>query len=199
MAVGISLVSCDEKARGSKALTAPRFAKEESLKEIHRVLKPGAKLGLVWNVEDCEEPFHPTPKSLLLILDADNSPESWPASTRWEQQLRQLSFSGHLDGQPRFRHLEWQDVFERQAAGAQGPLFSTPPGTEKATWSVWLTRGGLWDRVNTLSWNAVRKGEARRGFEERFDEILGDGDGTRNERGEVEVHGCTFFAWTERL
>jgi hypothetical protein len=30
-----------------------RFAKEESLKEIHRVLKPGAKLGMIWNVEDC--------------------------------------------------------------------------------------------------------------------------------------------------
>ncbi|KAH7162990.1 S-adenosyl-L-methionine-dependent methyltransferase [Dactylonectria estremocensis] len=29
------------------------FAEEESLKEIHRVLKPGAKLGLIWNVEDC--------------------------------------------------------------------------------------------------------------------------------------------------
>jgi hypothetical protein len=52
--VGISLVSCDARRDSGKVLTAHRFAKEESLKEIHRVLKPGAKLGLIWNVEDCE-------------------------------------------------------------------------------------------------------------------------------------------------
>lgn len=31
-----------------------RFAKEEALAEIHRVLKPGAKLGMIWNVEGCK-------------------------------------------------------------------------------------------------------------------------------------------------
>lgn len=30
-----------------------RFAHEEALEEIHRVLKPGGKLGIIWNVEDC--------------------------------------------------------------------------------------------------------------------------------------------------
>jgi hypothetical protein len=66
-------------------------------------------------------------------------------------------------------------------------------------WSVWLTRDGLWDRINTLNWNAIREGEARREFEEKFDEILKNGDGNWNDKGEVEVHACTFFAWAERL
>jgi hypothetical protein len=30
-----------------------RFATEESLKEIHRVLRPGAAFGMIWNIEDC--------------------------------------------------------------------------------------------------------------------------------------------------
>ena len=29
------------------------FANEESLKEIHRVLKPAGVLAMVWNAEDC--------------------------------------------------------------------------------------------------------------------------------------------------
>ncbi|KAH6898486.1 S-adenosyl-L-methionine-dependent methyltransferase [Thelonectria olida] len=156
------------------------FAKEESLKEIHRVLKPGAKLGLIWNVEDY------------------NRPESWPATTEWERELEILSFSGHFDEQPRFRHLQWLEIFEQQAKAEQ-PLFSTPLGTDRVRWSVWLTRGSLWDRINTLSWNAVREGESRLEFEEKFDEILKNGDGNWNDKGEVEVHACTFFAWSERL
>jgi ubiquinone/menaquinone biosynthesis C-methylase UbiE len=34
-------------------LIAVRFANEEALAEIRRVLKPGAKLGMIWNIEDC--------------------------------------------------------------------------------------------------------------------------------------------------
>lgn len=30
------------------------FATEASLAEIHRVLKPGGTLGMIWNVEDCK-------------------------------------------------------------------------------------------------------------------------------------------------
>ena len=31
-----------------------RFANEESLQDIYRVLAPGGSLGLIWNIEDCE-------------------------------------------------------------------------------------------------------------------------------------------------
>lgn len=30
-----------------------RFATNEALKEIYRVLIPGGNLGMIWNVEDC--------------------------------------------------------------------------------------------------------------------------------------------------
>ncbi|KAI5466158.1 S-adenosyl-L-methionine-dependent methyltransferase [Mariannaea sp. PMI_226] len=156
------------------------FAKEEALKEIYRVLKPGAKLGLIWNVEDY------------------NGPETWPASTEWEEQLRTLSFSGQSDEEPRFRHLQWREVFERQTR-VEKPLFSTPIQEDRVEWSVKLTRNGLWDRINTLSWNAVREGDARREFEEKFDQILKESERAKDDENNVEIHGCTFFAWTKRL
>ncbi|KAH6961032.1 S-adenosyl-L-methionine-dependent methyltransferase [Fusarium avenaceum] len=156
------------------------FAKEESLEEIHRVLKPGAKLGMIWNVEDY------------------NRPETWPASTNWEQELSELNFNEKADTESRFRHLLWKQVFERQAK-AMKPFFSTPIETDKVAWSVWLTPEALWARFNTLSWNAIRQGEERRLFREKFNKIVNDSDGKLNEKGEIEVHGCTFFVWVSRL
>ncbi|CAM1506990.1 Fc.00g066310.m01.CDS01 [Cosmosporella sp. VM-42] len=156
------------------------FAKEAALKDIHRVLKPGAKLGLIWNIEDY------------------NRPLIWPASTQWEGELSKLNFSLPADDQPRFRHDVWHEVFTRQAK-AEKPLFSTPIETERVQWSVWLTLDALWDRVNTLSWISLVEGEDRRVYREKFEKIVKDGAGTWNEKGEIEVHGCTFYAWTRRL
>lgn len=31
-----------------------RFATDEALREIHRVLKPGGVFGMIWNIDDCE-------------------------------------------------------------------------------------------------------------------------------------------------
>jgi hypothetical protein len=94
--------------------------------------------------------------------------------------------------------LLWKQVFERQAK-VEKPFFSTPIETDKVTWSVWLTPEALWDRFNTLSWNAIRQGEERRLFREKFNKIVNEGDGKLNEKGEIEVHGCTFFVWVSRL
>lgn len=35
------------------------FATEEALDEMHRVLKPGGVLGMIWNIDDCESFFLP--------------------------------------------------------------------------------------------------------------------------------------------
>lgn len=40
---GISLTGCVD-----------RFATEEALDEIYRVLKEGAVFGMIWNIDDCE-------------------------------------------------------------------------------------------------------------------------------------------------
>eukprot|EP01102_Stenamoeba_stenopodia_P016635 TRINITY_DN5831_c0_g2_i1.p2 TRINITY_DN5831_c0_g2~~TRINITY_DN5831_c0_g2_i1.p2 ORF type:complete len:311 (+),score=110.79 TRINITY_DN5831_c0_g2_i1:82-933(+) len=69
------------------------FANLESLKEIHRVLKPGGSLGLIWNMED------------------DRSP--------WVAALRDLyeRFEGDA---PQYRHGSWKKVWEEQHSLPEG-------------------------------------------------------------------------------
>ncbi|KAF9876438.1 hypothetical protein CkaCkLH20_05846 [Colletotrichum karsti] len=171
------------------------FANEDALKEIHRVLKPTAVLGLIWNIEDYNKPKH------------------WEASTPWEQSLNELVFTLGGDGQPRFRDFVWKDAFDRQLdsnplravagvvleGGRKMPLFSVPVGEEKVPFTVWLTPEAVWNRLRTLSQVAVLEGERARGFKARFDEILAGETVERNEKGEVALHGVTYFAWTSRL
>ncbi|CCF38633.1 methyltransferase [Colletotrichum higginsianum] len=146
-----------------------RFATPESLKEIHRVLKPTAVLGLIWNIEDYNKPQH------------------WEASTPLGS-----------DGQPRFRDFVWKDDVVLEG-GRKMPLFSVPVGEEKVPFTTWLTPEAIWNRLRTLSQVAVLQGEAAGAFKARFDAILGGESVERNERGEVALHGVTYFAWTSRL
>lgn len=53
---GVSLVGplVLAKLGRNRRLTMRRFATDEALKEIHRVLKPNAVFGMIWNIEDCK-------------------------------------------------------------------------------------------------------------------------------------------------
>ncbi|KAK2065304.1 methyltransferase domain-containing protein [Colletotrichum caudatum] len=171
------------------------FATKEALKEIHRVLKPTAVLGVIWNIEDYNKPQH------------------WEASTPWENALNELVFSLGSDGQPRFRDFVWKGVFDNQLdsnplravkdvimeGGRKMPLFSVPVGEEKVPFTVWLTPEALWNRIRTLSQVAVLEGDAAKAFKDKFDAIVAGESVERNEKGEVLLHGVTYLAWTSRL
>ena len=130
---------------------------------------------------------------------ADNKPTSWPAASKWEQALNERIFTLPHFGPPRFRHYEWPQVFDRQAASAK-PLFSTPIGQEKFPWTVWLEKEALWKRVNTLSHVFALEGEeAKAEFRRALDEDVVEGNGEFNEKGEVGVHGVTLLAWSKKL
>ncbi|GJN68464.1 hypothetical protein PLICBS_002507 [Purpureocillium lilacinum] len=160
------------------------FAHEEALREIRRVLKPGGKLGVIWNIEEY------------------NQPRGWKTSTRWERELNELILALPADGPPRFRDDKWREVFERQAAerDEEKRLVSTPIAEERLPFTVWRTRELLWDRVNTLSQvYMLERGGPREAFRARFDEILDGADGSWNDEGEIEFHGTTVYTWTTRL
>ena len=161
---------------------------------MHRALRPGAVLGLIWNVEDY------------------NAPRDWAATTAWEAGLKALVWGLPDDGHPRFRHGAWREVFERQVARATNPValirdsltdnlprFSLPLGEDRVQWTAWLAPEALWSRVNTLSQVALLRGEEREAARRRFDELVGAADVERNEKGEVAFHGVTYFAWTDRI
>ncbi|KAL7927916.1 S-adenosyl-L-methionine-dependent methyltransferase [Trichoderma austrokoningii] len=156
------------------------FATEASLAEIHRVLKPGGTLGMIWNVEDY------------------NKPASWPASSNWAAALNARIFALPDFGPPRFRHNKWPLVFGRQAE-LEKPLFSTPIGEEKVPWTVWLDKDALWSRVHTLSHVYTLEGKDKARFKAKFDEEVNSENGDVNEKGEVGVHGVTLLAWSKKL
>ncbi|OTA93611.1 hypothetical protein M434DRAFT_395428 [Hypoxylon sp. CO27-5] len=167
------------------------FATPEALKEIQRVLRPGAVFGAIWNVEDY------------------NKPQSWPATTKWEQKLNDFVYSLD-DGLPRFRHLKWKEVFDQQLPATplqvikdtftdRLPRFSLPLGEDSVKWTVWLSEEALSLRLNTLSQIALLKGEKREAYLKLLKEILQGDDVERNEKSEIAVHGVTFFIWTDRI
>ncbi|KAI0395795.1 S-adenosyl-L-methionine-dependent methyltransferase [Xylariaceae sp. FL0594] len=167
------------------------FSTPEALREIHRVLRPGAVLGMIWNVDDY------------------NKPQAWPATTKWEQRLNEFIWTLD-DGLPRFRHQKWQKVFEEQPPSNpiqairntfsdHLPRFSLPLGEGSVKWTAWLSEDALWARFNTLSQIALLRGEDREAAEKLFKEIIHEGDVERNDKGEIAAHGVTYFAWTDRI
>lgn len=168
------------------------FATEEALKEIHRILAPNAVLGMIWNIEEY------------------NKPKSWPPVTSWGKKLNDLIWSISTDGLPRFRDEAWKKVFEQQtkhnplqiikdSITSDFPRFSLPLGEETVKWTVWISEDALWARINTLSQVAVLNGEQKDAAYKTFKEALQSSDVERNEKGEIALHGVTFFAWTDKI
>jgi hypothetical protein len=143
------------------------------------------------------------------IDDLDNAPKASPATTKFEQELKEIIASLE-DGHPRFRHMAWKQAFEQQQDSTplqtlkdtfshHMPTFSLPLGEEHVKWTVWLTEEALWSKYTTLSQIANleedRKEEVRK---EVFAALNGD-DVERNARGEVALHGSTYLYWTSRI
>ncbi|CAK7210793.1 hypothetical protein SCUCBS95973_000909 [Sporothrix curviconia] len=177
------------------------FANYEALKEIHRVLKPGSSVGVVWNIEDY------------------NKPRAWPAKVAWEQGLNDIIYSLAHDGSPRFRDGQWQEAFAEVAvpdAAANRPALYSPLADDRVYWTVQLTPKALWKRLLTLSQIAnlpetgpndeqeaaagnTTQPTSRATVRRRFDAVLARDDVARNDKGEVTIHALTFFAWAQKL
>lgn len=150
--------------------------------------------------------------SVLTTRATDNKPKAWKATTVWEQQLNDLVYSLPEDGNPRFRHYEWRRVFDEQGLKSN-PLqalrdtlvttdrltrFSLPLGEDRIPFTVWLSDEALWNRLTTLSQIAILKDDDRVQVRAKFDEIVKGSSVERNEKGEIAVHGFTYYAWTNR-
>ena len=163
------------------------FANMDSLKEIHRVLKPHGVLGMIWNVEDY------------------NAPQSHKATTSWEQAMQDHIFTQD-DDQPRFRHEQWRKVFDDQLATgpmalitAAEPIFALPLGIHEEQWKVYLEKDRVWDRLCTLSQIAITEGKERERVRKLFFDAVEAEDTEVDDQGRVAVHGATYTAWTSSI
>jgi len=154
------------------------FSTNEALAELQRVMKPGAMLGMIWNVEDY------------------GKPASWKAATKWEQKMNDFSLS-FKDDTPKFKDEKWRHIFDNQSPDVL--RFAAPLQADDIKFTVWLTKESIWARLQTLSQIAVLKGEKLEAARKVLDDALAMDDVETNEKGEVAVHGRTYFAWTERL
>lgn len=104
----------------------------------------------------------------------------------------------------------WKDIFDKQLPSNPFevvkntitdhlPRFSLPLGEGKVKWTVWLSKDALWSRLQTLSHIAVLKGDELENAKKVVEDALKEDDVERNEKGEVAVHGVTYYAWTDRL
>lgn len=106
--------------------------------------------------------------------------------------------------------MKWKEVFDNQQYSTplqaikdtithDLPNFSLPLGEQKIQWTTWLNDEGVWARFATLSQIAILKGEKLESVKRTVFEALKNDDVERNEKGEVEVHVQTYFAWTSRV
>lgn len=71
----------------------------------------GGVLGMIWDVQDCL--LNLANANHCADWDADNSPQSWKATTTWETKMREVTWSEE-DEHPRFRNEKWRGVFDKQ-------------------------------------------------------------------------------------
>ncbi|KAL8849273.1 MAG: hypothetical protein Q9221_005743 [Calogaya cf. arnoldii] len=167
MVSGIPLVKSDSISRfafNSMKADNTRFATDDALEEIYRILIPGGNFGMVWNVEDCTISRSSPQRLIMLNGTIDNAPESWKPTTEWEATMKEIMWS-YNDQRPRFRHDLWRNVFDKQLSSnpftiqAADPLFSLPLGEGSAEFIHWLHPDAIWERFHSLSQIAVLKGD----------------------------------------
>lgn len=79
------------------------------------------------------------------------------------------------------------------------PQFSLPLGEDHVSWTVWLSDEAIWNRFATLSTISVLEPEKKEELKQKVLGALRDMDAERNEKGEVALHGKTYFFWTSRV
>lgn len=158
----------------------------ETLKEIHRVLKPTSVLGLIWNIEDY------------------NAPKEWDIHQGWETTMRDVMWSLE-DGHPRFRDMQWKKVFDEQGSSnplaifSSTPLFGLPVGEQTFEFSRWLSKDDVWKTFQTYSQVVNLPSDRLAQVEKIFWDAVNSPETEIDDQGRIAVHGKTVVAWASSI
>jgi len=158
----------------------------QALKEIHRVLKPTAVLGLIWNIEDYL------------------APEDWQVHEGWHSAMWKVMHELQ-DDQPRFRDQQWKKVFDEQGSSnpfslqASDTLFGLPVGEESFDFVRWSSKENLWKTFQTYSQIANLDTDQLARVEKTFWEAINSPQTELDDQGRVAIHGKTVIAWASTI
>ncbi|CAM6090728.1 unnamed protein product [Calypogeia fissa] len=147
------------------------FANMDALKEIHRVLKPHGKLGLIWNLEDRN-------------------------SAKWVASLRQL-YEKYEMGTPQYRLGIWREVWGTEEAKK---LFTELQEAQFQHVQL-CTEDVVWGRVASKSYVACRSDEEKETLRAQVLEVLRSAEDVERDPaiGLVKYPYQTYFVWCEKL
>ncbi|CAM6096933.1 unnamed protein product [Calypogeia fissa] len=142
----------------------------DALKEIHIVLKPRGKLGLIWNLEGRN-------------------------SAKWVASLRQL-YEKYEMGTPQYRLGMWEEVWGTEEAKK---LFTELHEAQFQHVQL-CTEDVVWGRVVSKSYVACRSDEEKETLRAQVLEVLRSADLERDPAiGIVKYPYQTYVVWCEKL
>ncbi len=107
------------------------FRHDEAIPELHRVLRPGGRVALVWNSRDAEQPIHREIGDLIAaFIPTDRPPaESWPDALAASEQFgpleeRRFPFTQELDADQLAERIASVSFVAAAPAGARKRLDS---------------------------------------------------------------------------
>ncbi|CEI86247.1 hypothetical protein RMCBS344292_00690 [Rhizopus microsporus] len=121
------------------------FDNIKSLQEIHRVLKPGGYLFLIWNMESRER-------------------------CEWLAKLRDL-YEQYEKSAPQYRHGRWKNVFETDEAKS---LYRLPLEHQQFANDTPVVRSTPWTRILSKSYIAVLDKGEQECLRQKVEKVLDD-------------------------
>ncbi|KAK9457398.1 S-adenosyl-L-methionine-dependent methyltransferase [Dipodascopsis uninucleata] len=146
------------------------FADIESLREMHRVLKPEVgKLALVWNFEP--EMEH---------------------NSKWQRRIAELCWGFDLN-LPQFRRQTWQNVWMTDEADK---LFYTPMMGTKMYWSYKISPESIWPLWETRSYITELPEEDKTSVRLEIERILREeASDFKDSNGLLDLKMGVFYSW----